>query len=447
MPLRLSKSALTSAELLARLSGQDVVLNKVTASTSAGLLIEASNGTDVVTFGPGGGSAAAFNGGITCAAITSTSASGITTHAAATQDAIALVGRAGGTSSYVATLTPGTLTASRTFTLPDMSGTVVVSGASQQVTLGSSSFGGSVLSSARIHVVQSADTSNPAIRLSRADNDSFLQIGYRSGDAAWGFDASYASTGAYLPIVWKTSDAVRMHLDTAGNLGVGVTPSYRLHVQGPSGIVARITDSLRTVDVTIGATCSIGTTGIDPFTFRTANIDRVHIDTSGLVGIGTTPVAGNGLLQLASGTDKSKGIAFYDTFLHRIQQGAIRLDGNGFADPEYRLYGASSGSTVDVAVGLNSAGTFYVYDYTNAKYRIQIDTSQNADLAGNINVASGKTYKVAGTQVIAARRTGWTAQTATASRADLGASPTVGAIAGFLRALYDDLAAHGVIGA
>jgi len=330
MPLRLSKSALTSAELLARLSGQDVVLNKVTASTSAGLLIEASNGTDVVTFGPGGGSAAAFNGGITCAAITSTSASGITTHAAATQDAIALVGRAGGTSSYVATLTPGTLTASRTFTLPDLSGTVVVSGASQQVTLGSSSFGGSVLSSARIHVVQSADTSNPAIRLSRADNDSFLQIGYRSGDAAWGFDASYASTGAYLPIVWKTSDAVRMHLDTAGNLGI----------------------------------CA-------------------------------TPVAGNGLMQLANGTTRANGIAAgTDCFMFR-------------------------------------------------------DSSAQMTHDCNINLASTRVLKVNGTQVIGARDTGWTAMTGSSNKATAYDTSTItlAQLAGRVMELQAALTAHGVIGA
>jgi hypothetical protein len=38
---------------------------------------------------------------------------------ALTQDAVAIAGRAGGTSSYVATITPTTLTASRTITLPD----------------------------------------------------------------------------------------------------------------------------------------------------------------------------------------------------------------------------------------------------------------------------------------------------------------------------------------
>jgi hypothetical protein len=48
--------------------------------------------------------------------------------AASTQDAVQLQGRAGGTSSYVATITPTTLTASRTLTLPDATGTLLLSG-------------------------------------------------------------------------------------------------------------------------------------------------------------------------------------------------------------------------------------------------------------------------------------------------------------------------------
>ena len=48
--------------------------------------------------------------------------------ATAANDGIVLQGRAGGTSSFRSTLVPGTLTASRTLTLPDVSGTVVTTG-------------------------------------------------------------------------------------------------------------------------------------------------------------------------------------------------------------------------------------------------------------------------------------------------------------------------------
>ncbi len=50
---------------------------------------------------------------------------------AATQDAVLLAGRAGGTNSYAVTLTPTTLSASRTATLPDATGVVVLDTATQ----------------------------------------------------------------------------------------------------------------------------------------------------------------------------------------------------------------------------------------------------------------------------------------------------------------------------
>jgi len=77
-----------------------------------------------------------FTAGVTVsgAAIDHTHSTGITTRAAATQDAIALAGRAGGTSSYVGTLTPTTLTASRTWTFPDAA--ITVAGSASALTSG-----------------------------------------------------------------------------------------------------------------------------------------------------------------------------------------------------------------------------------------------------------------------------------------------------------------------
>jgi hypothetical protein len=60
----------------------------------------------------------------------------IQARAAATQDGVQLTGRAGGTSSYAVAITPTTLTASRTLTLPDVSGTVLTTGAAVTVAQG-----------------------------------------------------------------------------------------------------------------------------------------------------------------------------------------------------------------------------------------------------------------------------------------------------------------------
>lgn len=58
------------------------------------------------------------------AAQTFRAASAIRSEAASTQDAVVLAGRAGGTSSYASTITPATLSANRTVTLPNESFTV-----------------------------------------------------------------------------------------------------------------------------------------------------------------------------------------------------------------------------------------------------------------------------------------------------------------------------------
>jgi hypothetical protein len=59
-----------------------------------------------------------------------------TARSTAVQDSVILQGRAGGTNSYGVTLTPTTLTGSRTLTLPDASGTILQSGTAVTVAQG-----------------------------------------------------------------------------------------------------------------------------------------------------------------------------------------------------------------------------------------------------------------------------------------------------------------------
>ena len=50
-----------------------------------------------------------------------------------------------------------------------------------------------------------------------------------------------------------------------------------------------------------------------------------------------------------------------------------------------------------------SNGSFSLYLTTGGSVALSLDTSLNASCAGNINVASGKVYKVNGTQVVGAQ--------------------------------------------
>lgn len=83
-------------------------------------------GTDgsSVNFGAGGSIAYLGVNNAFTGANTFTNSTGQTFRQASTQDGIIVTGRAGGTSSYAVTFTPGTLTGNRTLTAPDETGTV-----------------------------------------------------------------------------------------------------------------------------------------------------------------------------------------------------------------------------------------------------------------------------------------------------------------------------------
>ena len=126
----------TSVALSGGTTGLTVSGSPVTSSgtiTLAGTLAIANGGTGATTLAganiPVTNSANTFT-----AAQTFRAANSVRAEAASTQDAVVLAGRAGGTSSYAATLTPTTLTASRTLTLPNATGTVVLDSATQTLT-------------------------------------------------------------------------------------------------------------------------------------------------------------------------------------------------------------------------------------------------------------------------------------------------------------------------
>jgi hypothetical protein len=67
--------------------------------------------------------------------------------------------------------------------------------------------------------------------------------------------------------------------------------------------------------------------------------------------------------------------------------------------------------------------------------------------SAQVNICNALTeYRRNGTKVVGAREAGWVAQTAAASKADLGAAPTAAQLASFCRALRDALVTHGLLG-
>jgi hypothetical protein len=111
--------------------------------------------------------------------------------------------------------------------------------------------------------------------------------------------------------------------------------------------------------------------------------------------------------------------------------------GNGAAalvafqnDVSSTAYMGIGSSTFNVLPG--ASGAFFIYSATGI-----------VCIGSTVTVNS---LTIGGNQVVGARSTGWVAQTATPSKADLGATPTVGQLASFCVALKDALVAHGLIG-
>ena len=73
------------------------------------------------------------------------------------------------------------------------------------------------------------------LAIQRVSNDTTLALGYATTPDAWVISSSYGSTGAYKPLVFATSDAERMRIDTSGNVGIGLsTMTAKFVVAGTS---------------------------------------------------------------------------------------------------------------------------------------------------------------------------------------------------------------------
>jgi hypothetical protein len=120
-----------------------------------------------------------------------------TARAAATQDSVILQGRAGGTSSYSATITPTTLTASRTLTIPDATGTILQSGTAVTIAQGGT---GQTTASAAFDALAPSQTGNSGKYLTT--NGTTTSWGTVSGGSAatpTALGTVYGATGSGTP--------------------------------------------------------------------------------------------------------------------------------------------------------------------------------------------------------------------------------------------------------
>lgn len=184
------------------------------------------------------------------AAQTFRAASAVRSEAASTQDAVVLAGRAGGTSSYAVTLTPTTLSASRTMTLPDadttlpvFSQTITFSGpsAARTVTLPDENF-----SVGFRNIPQSGSDKTTSYQLAVGDVGKFVGVG--------------ASGSITVPnSTFAAGDVISIFNNTSGNvtLTMNITTSYIAGANTDVNTITLATRGVATILFISGTVCVV----------------------------------------------------------------------------------------------------------------------------------------------------------------------------------------------
>lgn len=184
------------------------------------------------------------------AAQTFRAASAVRSEAASTQDAVVLAGRAGGTSSYAVTLTPTTLSANRTMTLPDAATTVPVF--SQVVTFSGPSAARTVtlpdenFTVGFRNVPQSGSAKTANYDLVVGDVGKFIEVG--ASGAITIPDATFAA-----------GDIVSIFNNTSGNITITctITTAYIAGTDSDKATVTLATRGVATILFLSGTVCVI----------------------------------------------------------------------------------------------------------------------------------------------------------------------------------------------
>nr|BAR32817.1 hypothetical protein [uncultured Mediterranean phage uvMED] len=133
-----------------------------------------------------------------------------------------------------------------------------------------------------------------AITINSADtNQSTLALGL-TGSVAY-IDSTESGSGTVLPLVFATASAERMRIDASGKVGIGGSPSENLSIVGSANTGMNIqagTSHVAFIDFGDSGDTNFG--GInynntdDTLNLRAGNANRLTINSSGNVGIGTS---------------------------------------------------------------------------------------------------------------------------------------------------------------
>jgi hypothetical protein len=245
--------------------------------------------------------------------------------------------------------------------------------------------------SANLHI---ANSGVPTIRLEDSGSSQYAQIFTNNDDLVIGSDEG--NTGSLSSIAFRVDASEKMRIDTSGNVGIGTSsPSSVLHVSDTTQPQITMQDSTNS---SFGRITGGGTTGSltleadytntkagTVMTFNVDNTERMRIDSSGNVGIGTSSPAAK--LDVAE-TDNV-------TYSSSSVQGDLIISRKNSANTVNQVVGLEfditgwSGSTTGVAgisaiqTGSNQSSAALAFQTRNSgtvAERMRIDSSGNVGI-------------------------------------------------------------------
>lgn len=245
------------------------------------------------------------------------------------------------------------------------------------------------------------DTSGTQLRVSTSDNGNILYAGWATG-------ASYVEAAGYNSpaLAFKTGGTERMRIDASGNVGIGTSsPASKLNVSGGNVTVsagygiAFSGDQTRIMtpeDNVSGALINWASAGICRFVGGTT--ERMRIDSSGNVGIGTTPSATTRLHVAApntAGNDNTGNVYIATTDAQAADVGGKLTFGGFYNGASTYAFGGIAGRKEN-STSNNVAGYLQLLTTSSAgalTERMRIDSSGNVGIGTSspANIGAGQT--------------------------------------------------------
>jgi hypothetical protein len=185
-----------------------------------------------------------------------------------------------------------------------------------------------------------------------------------------------------------SGDSMTGGLNVAGNVGIGTSsPSDTLHLNGTTGYGLKITDASSHIATyrTHGDGAILKTASNHALLFGTNDTERMRIDSSGNVGIGTTSPGQS--LDIESGSSTTGRVTAHG-YICRDNWGSASSLGNGMMSPATNSLAFTTNSTERMRI--DSSGRLLVGTSSDTTARLVVKGAAGSGDDG-INVISGST--------------------------------------------------------